>query len=57
MTPKYTKKFPPARMVSLSDGVFSIVLTLLVFALQPPDARSHHLIPDLWLRPQRSKRG
>lgn len=46
MFAKSTSSFEPVRVVSLSDGVFSIVLTLLVVALQPPSP-GHNLVADL----------
>ncbi|HYI94136.1 MAG TPA: TMEM175 family protein [Bryobacteraceae bacterium] len=47
MSAKSISTFEPARLVSLSDGVFSIVLTLLVVTLQPPTTSGRDLAADL----------
>ena len=47
MSAKSTSTFKPLRLVSLSDGVFSIVLTLLVVTLQPPATSGRDLAADL----------
>ena len=35
------------RLESFSDGVFSIVITLLIFTIKMPDVDSHHLVAAL----------
>ena len=47
MSEKGASTFKPVRLVSLSDGVFSIVLTLLVVTLQPPATSGRDLAADL----------
>ena len=45
-----TPQATPERMGALSDGVFAIIITILVLDLKPPDAASFGALLSLWPR-------
>ena len=45
-----TRQATPERMGALSDGVFAIIITILVLDLKPPEASSFGALLSLWPR-------
>jgi len=43
-------KATPARLSAFSDGVFAVLITVLVLDLRPPDLPSFQALVDLWPR-------
>jgi uncharacterized membrane protein len=43
-------KATPERLSALSDGVFAVLITVLVLDLRPPDLPSFHALVELWPR-------
>jgi uncharacterized membrane protein len=37
-----------ARLTALSDGMFAVIITIMVLALRPPDRYDVHALLDLW---------